>query len=334
MSYPPRRRLSQTLVKQPVFCLTAEDGDDSYLNLLTPITSSRWSRLTLLRMTVPQSSTSSRRQYPAVKTSGVRLRDLTPLHLLPFLSEKLPPSTSLYRMLFLPLLVLSLHLPSSTSRPTTGRRLRPCLPLEKELVWTPEKLELYWPEVDNFRREKKRRDATKPTGKQASTQVSYYWCRLYHGNTVSEGHGLRNKKLRKHEACGMKLKLLKTFSVSNAGILAQISVSLHQDKGKPCASHCHDSDYIDKIKIKINSEVRTAAATEVAEGYRKADINRNLNGTKHTPNLTALTDVGGRHMTLKHIRNAGREWTARNPDLRAIGSNETWKLQWESCLES
>ncbi len=185
---------------------------------------------------------------------------------------------------------------------------------------------MYWPLVDNFWVCNKPNNAI--TGK--GTQSSYWWCRLHKGDTVSETHGQRNKQIRRVPSCGMKLKMVKSFSQSDHGILMSVEISLHLDKKNPCQQHNHEADYVDQCKI--NSFVMNAAGLVVASGWEVASVHSNLKGVKWTSNLTALEAAGGRHLTLKHCHNAGADWKKANPDGRIQGAKAPWSEQWAECL--
>ena len=59
--------------------------------------------------------------------------------------------------------------------------------LSTPIQWTADDFDAYWPLVDNFWVCNKLNNAIIDKG----TQSSYWWCRLYKGETVSETHGRR-----------------------------------------------------------------------------------------------------------------------------------------------
>lgn len=161
------------------------------------------------------------------------------------------------------------------------------------------------------------------------TRTSYWWCRLHAGETVSETHGHRNKSLRRVDPCGMKLKMIKTYSESDRAILLSVELSLHLDKKHSCWEHNHERDYLDQCKI--NSFVMNTAGKAVAQDFEVSSVHSNLKGVKWTNNLTALEAAGGRHLTLKHCHNAGAEWKKTHPDERIQGAKAPWPEQWARC---
>ena len=198
--------------------------------------------------------------------------------------------------------------------------------LSKPIRWTVEDFDAYWPLVDNFWVCNKPNNAI--TGK--GTQSSYWWCRLHKGETVSETHGQRNKQLRRVPPCGMKLKMVKSYSQSDHGILLSVEISLHLDKKHPCWQHNHERDFVDQCNI--NSFVMDAAGRAVATGWEVASIFSNLRGVKWANNLTALEAAGGKHLKLLDVHNAGAEWKKVNPDGRIQGAKAPWEQQWADCL--
>ncbi len=74
---------------------------------------------------------------------------------------------------------------------------------------------------------------------------------------MSETHGQRNKSLRRVDPCGMKLKMIKTYSQSDYSMFLSVEISLYIDKKHPCWEHNHERDYVDQYKI--NSFVMNAA---------------------------------------------------------------------------
>lgn len=114
-----------------------------------------------------------------------------------------------------------------------------------------------------------------------------------------------------------------------------ISVTLSRNeksRGKDvvCYKHNHSLEYLDTIKA--NLKVKTTVAAEVAKGYRPSDINRNIKGVKWAANKKALENVGGVHLDLKKIHNAGATWKRQNPDMRIAGARIKWEDQLEECL--
>ena len=57
--------------------------------------------------------------------------------------------------------------------------------------------------------------------------------------------------------------------------------------------------------IKLNSHVRATAAAEIEHGYTAASVKKLLTGVKYTANTTALSEAGGKRITLIDITNAG-----------------------------
>ena len=202
-----------------------------------------------------------------------------------------------------------------------------CFLLRRPIIWTTEQFDAYWPLVDNFWVCNKPNNAVTAKG----TQSSYWWCRLYKGETVSETHGQRNKSLRRVAPCGMKLKMVKTYSQSDHSILLSVEISLHLDKKHPCWEHNHGQDYVDQCKI--NSFVMNAAGLAVAQGWEVHSVHSNLKGVKWTHNLTALEAAGGRHLKLIDCHNAGTEWKKAHPDQRIQGAKTPWPQQWAGCLK-
>ena len=210
--------------------------------------------------------------------------------------------------------------------PHTPETRQAVFSLNAPVSWTAEEFHAYWPLVDNLWVCNKPNNAI--TGK--GTQSSYWWCRLYKGETVSETHGQKNKQLRHVPPCGMKLKMVKKFSQSDSSILMTVELSLHLDKKSPCYQHNHKRDYVDQVKI--NSFVMTAAGEAVAKGWQVASIYSNLRGVKWTANLSALEAAGGKHLKLLHVHNAGAEWKKSHPDGRIQGAKDPWEVQWADCL--
>ena len=198
--------------------------------------------------------------------------------------------------------------------------------LSTPIRWTAEQFDAYWPLVDNFWVCNKPNNAL--TGK--CTQSSYWWCRLYRGETVSESHGQRNKSVRRVESCGMKLKMVKSYSQSDPSTLSSVEISLHLDKRRPCWQHNHERDYVDQCKI--NSFVMNAIGLAVAQGWEVASVHSNIKGVKWTNNLTALEAAGGRYLNLHHCHNAGAAWRKVHPDQRIWGAKTPWPEQWTGCL--
>ena len=199
--------------------------------------------------------------------------------------------------------------------------------LERAIRWTPEQFEEYWPLVDNFWIRNK---PVKPLTGQC-TRSSYWWCRLCKGETVSATHGQRNKSLRTVDPCGMKLKMIKTYSQSDDSVLLFIEISLHIDKKHPCYEHNHTQDFLDLIKI--NSFVMKIAGKVVSQGVDVCSVHSILKDVKWTNNLTALEAAGGKHLNLKDCHNAGAEWKKAHPDQRIQGAKASWSEQWASCLQ-
>ena len=199
--------------------------------------------------------------------------------------------------------------------------------LSTSIVWTAEEFDAYWPLVDNYWVCNKPNNAITEKG----IQSSYWWCRLYKGETVSETHGQRNKQLRRVSPCGMKLKMVKTYSQSDHNILMSVEISLHLDKKHPCYQHNHEQDFMDQCKI--NSFVMNVVGRAVATGWEVSSIHSNMKGVKWTTNLTALEAAGGRHLTLKHCHNAGAEWKKAYPDGRIQRAKAPWSEQWADCLK-
>ena len=210
--------------------------------------------------------------------------------------------------------------------PHTPETRQAVFSLNAPVLWTAEEFYAYWPLVDNLWVCNKPNNAI--TGK--GTQPSYWWCRLYKGETVSETHGQKNKQLRHVPPCGIKLKMVKKFSQSDSSILITVQLSLHLDKKSPCYQHNHERDYVDQVKI--NSFVMTAAGEAVAKGWQVASIYSNLRGVKWTANLSALEAAGGKHLKLLHVHNAGAEWKKSHPDGRIQGAKDPWEVQWADCL--
>ena len=77
---------------------------------------------------------------------------------------------------------------------------------------------------------------------------------------MSEGSGKKARKLRRAEACGIKLKMVKQFLSTDPTTLTSVSLSLHQDKKdeNQCFEHNHTLEYMDHIKL--NSHIRATAA--------------------------------------------------------------------------
>ena len=198
--------------------------------------------------------------------------------------------------------------------------------MKSSIKWTPEQFDEYWPLVDNFWVCNKPNNAVTDRG----TQSSCWWCRLHKGETLSETHGQRNKALRTVAPCGMKIKMVKTYSQSDHSILLSISLSLHIDKKHACWEHNHQQDYLDQVKI--NSFVMNIAGKAVSQRYEVHSVRSNLKGVKWTENRTALEAAGGRHITLKHCHNAGTEWKKAHPDQRIQGAKAFWPEQWAGCL--
>ena len=193
-----------------------------------------------------------------------------------------------------------------------------CFLLATSIHWTAEQFDAYWPLVDNFWVCNKPNNPV--TGK--GTQSSYWWCRLHKGDTVSETHGQRNKALRRVDPCGMKLKMVKTYSQSDRSILLSVDISLHLDKKYPCSEHNHERDYVDQCKI--NSFVMNAAGKAVAQGWEVHSVHSNL---------TALEAAGGRHLKLTDCYNAGTEWKKAHPDQRVQNVKAPWPEQWAGVLK-
>ena len=180
--------------------------------------------------------------------------------------------------------------------------------LEEPIKWTAEQFNRLWPYMDTFWVCNQARPMTK-----RRTVASYWYCRLWSGPSVSEGHGKRAKKLRTTEPCHMKLKINKQYNQSNPEVLESVLLSLHLDK-KECSQHNHSLEYADHIKN--SSAVMSVAAVEVSKGYRASEIKSNLTGVKWTANLQALQDAGGQNISLNDIYNAGASWKRKNPDER------------------
>ena len=210
--------------------------------------------------------------------------------------------------------------------PHTPENRQAVFSLSTPVSWTAEEFHAYWPLVDNLWVCNKPNNAITSKG----TQSSYWWCRLYKGETVSETHGQKNKQLRNVPPCGMKLKMVKKFSQSDSSILMTVELSLHLDKKSPCYQHNHDRDYVDQVKI--NSFVMHAAGEAVSKGWQIASIYSNLRGVKWTANLSALEAAGGKHLKLLHCHNAGAEWKKTHPDGRIQGAKDPWDVQWADCL--
>lgn len=187
--------------------------------------------------------------------------------------------------------------------------------LDTFIHWTAEEFDAYWPLVDNFWVCNKPNNVI--TGK--GTQSSYWWCRLYKGETISESHGQRNKQTRGVDPCAMKLKMVKFYNQSDNSILLAVELSLHLDKKNPCQQHNHSSDFVDLCKV--NSFVMSAAGKAVASGWEVASIHSNLKGVKWSHNLTALEAAGGKHLTLQHCHNAGVQ-SMKLTNMRTVQQDE------------
>ena len=169
---------------------------------------------------------------------------------------------------------------------------------------------------------------TSPINK-SGTQLSYYYCRLWKDSQVkTEGHGVRNKKMRLAEACTMKLKISKQYTGSE---IVTVTLSLHEDRKNPCSQHHHTAEFVDILKI--NSGVKNTAAAEVSKGYAPAAVNRNLQGVKWSANKVALEEAGGIHMDLKRVHNVSASWKHSNPDVRIRGGRLHWEDQLEDCIK-
>lgn len=290
MSSPPRRRLSQTWVKQPVYCRTAEDAEDSFLDsanshyqqpieqvdltqdddwlsppvvegMPSPVPSSqdKWSQPTWpdSEPIAPTSPPPQKRkadddiQKPPRKKRVQQSLDT-------FVDNPYASSTLLnipYQLEHLRQAVFS---------------------LAEKIVWTPQQFEEYWPFMSNFWTRMMRRPVTKK-----GTQVEHYNCRLYRGDTISETHGKRQKTLRKHPPCAMKIKINNEYSPSNHNVLLSVTFSLHTDPKTICLEHNHSLAYIDQIKRTMASRLspglrcprdmlkRTSTVTSMALAIRQ-----------------------------------------------------------------
>ena len=216
---------------------------------------------------------------------------------------------------------------------STILRLPPDLPairertflLDREIKWSAEEFNKYWPFIDNFWVCNKPNNPITKLG----TKSLYWWCRLYKGEVPSEGHGHRAKKLRKVPLCLIKLKMIKQFSLKHPITLQSVNISLHTDKNS-CSTHNHTLDFIDTLKI--NSYIMNAVGEQVAQGYEVSWVHRILQGVKWSANLKALELAGGVHLDLKAVHNAGAEWKKKHPDERTGGAKDPWPLQWAACL--
>ena len=198
--------------------------------------------------------------------------------------------------------------------------------LGEPVVWSGQQFEDYWEFMDNFWVHNKTTSIT-----TIGQQTSYYYCRLWKDPAEkSEGQGHRAKKIRTVESCSMKLKMIKKFSGER---LTEVVLNRHQGRGKnACLEHNHQLEYIDMIKI--NSAVRSTAATEVSKGYAPCDVNRNLQGVKWTSNKEVLKKAGGTHLNLKGVHNAGADWKKTNPDDRLKGNSVGWMQQQLECVDA
>ena len=301
----------------------AIDSDDSLPAVIQEEDSdpsdSEWSR--------PTYSDASRSPSPIPKTLSISLHPPLKRKASTSLDDRKEPRKGTTRSKIPPPMSLEvastiLKLPEDT--PATREA---CFLLEDPICWTAEQFDAYWPLVDNFWVCNKAKNPVTAKG----IQSSYWYCRLHKGETVSESHGQRNKTLRRVAPCGMKLKMIKTYSQSDHSILLSVAVSLHLDKKYLCQQHNHELDYVDQCKI--NSFVMNAAGMAVAQGWEVCSVHSNMKGVKWTKNLTALEAAGGRHLTLKHCHNAGAEWRKAHPDQRIHGAKTPWPEQWAGCLK-
>ena len=138
--------------------------------------------------------------------------------------------------------------------------------------------------------------------------------------------------MRRAEPCGMKLKMIKQFLSTDKDTLTSVSLSLHQEKKdeNQCFQHNHTLEYMDHIKL--NSHIRATAAAEIKHGYTASSVKKLLTSIKYTANATALSEAGGKKITLSDIHNAGHAWQLKNPDVRIQGARQRWQEQAESCL--
>ena len=113
--------------------------------------------------------------------------------------------------------------------------------LRKSICWTADQYNAYWPLVDNFWVCNKPNQAITKKG----TQLSYWYCRLHKGETVSETHNQRNKALRHVDPYRMKLKLMKTYIQLDYNSLESIKISRYVDKKYLYYNHNHGRDYVD-----------------------------------------------------------------------------------------
>ena len=94
---------------------------------------------------------------------------------------------------------------------------------------------------------------------------------------------------------------------------------------KDCRVHLHTLD--DSDRIKRSSAFLQLAASEVAKGYKVAEVSRNMQAMDRPKDRIQLAAAGGTWLNLKDIHNASSAWKKDNPDIRRQGCRLGWKEQ-------
>jgi hypothetical protein len=94
--------------------------------------------------------------------------------------------------------------------------------------------------------------------------------------------------------------------------------------------HNHSLDWCDRQKI--NKAVRDALFQEVVKGYEVASILKMFTGEWQKDNRIHLERCGGKHLSLKHIHNVGRDFRKQNKSKKRYGNQEEWEQQLATAL--